>query len=380
MYSLEQDGYVTTPIETIITDLQNVWTTAFPGLDVSNESPMGQIIRNEAEAISALDQKNEEIVNSFDLDATTDLSLDNVGKLIGPLRDAGIPTEIETTFTSSTTNYTIFKGTRFILTDNEDGVFEILSDTFITTLTQSITLYSVEQKDIPVSIGDKLKGVSAIPELNDIEVDTFTNGVDVETNFSYRENLRNARVGNGVNGYERVARAVQDVTNVTSAVALGNSDDVDILEGHMEVIVNGGTNQDVADTIWGALDAGVITDGDVNVNVTDYKGATQVVNFYRPTPLVIDFELELTAISGSGVTQQQREDIVRAFEALCEQVPIGGILYYQSFYSTIVDIVNGGAYISDLDINSAKINIDADTREQITADPTIDPNVNITVV
>lgn len=61
-----------------------------------------------------------------------------------------------------------------------------------------------------------------------------------------------------------------------------------------EVVVDGGTDADVAEEIWLSKPAGIATFGNTNFTITDSQGGSQVIFFSRPTPIYIWVQVTLT--------------------------------------------------------------------------------------
>ena len=84
---------------------------------------------------------------------------------------------------------------------------------------------------------------------------------------------------------------LNDVSGVSSVAILSNRTDVvdaDGLDPHsFEVVVVGGLDDDIAETIWLKQPSGIKSFGNTNVVVVDSQGNDQSINFSRPTPLYI---------------------------------------------------------------------------------------------
>lgn len=61
-----------------------------------------------------------------------------------------------------------------------------------------------------------------------------------------------------------------------------------------EAVVQGGTDEDVANKIWETKPAGIQTFGNTSFSITDSQGDPQVMNFSRPTPIYIWIDVDLT--------------------------------------------------------------------------------------
>jgi hypothetical protein len=289
-----------------------------------------------------------------------------------------VPTTIVVDITSSGFPYTINIGERFVLNNDESIMFEIASTTVITSSPFSLTLNSVEYKDIDLSVGDHLKPINAIPAITDISITSYIKGVEKESDFAYRVKLKAVVGGNGQSGVQRLNRAILEVDNVVDAIVFDINNDSSVPLGHVSCIVLGGDDNEVADGILNALDMGILTDGTTTIATPDYLGNLIDIRFSRPTTLTATFDLDVSLIT--GITIEQRQAIVDAFEDLCDKTKIGGTLYYQDFYGAIVDIITGTARIELLEINGVEDDLVATATQKIEADATIDPTINIQVV
>lgn len=91
------------------------------------------------------------------------------------------------------------------------------------------------------------------------------------------------------------------INDVTAALVFENDSDIIDLDGRpphsIDIVVEGGDNQDIADRIWATRGGGIETIGDITESVTDSQGFTQEVKFSRPTPVDIWVEVDLVTNS-----------------------------------------------------------------------------------
>jgi|GEM_PF-3608444 len=378
MSKIGANGYELVSEETIISDVKTIISDNFVGLSVDNESPMGQVALMFASEIDNCQKDAFNVFNSLDLDTATGQDLDNAGKLIGLSRRALEPSILTVQATSSTTGYTIVESSEFYLTSDSAVTFTNTSDELISSTVQSITMQSTEFiEDGAVNVGDKITSTTTYPSLTDLEVLNIINGEESESDYSYRLRLKAVRNGNSGNGLESMEKALLETTGVLDTIVFDINRDNAITRGFIEPVVLGGADNDVATTVWNNLDMGTETQGTTTENVTDGKGNIIPISFSRPTDLNTTFTLTVSLIT--SLSQIQREDIVTAFEELCNNSFIGGTLYYQDFYSAIVTIITGTAKIVTLTINAGTSDIVAGNREKITPF-NVDPNANITIV
>lgn len=61
-----------------------------------------------------------------------------------------------------------------------------------------------------------------------------------------------------------------------------------------EVVIEGGSNQDIGDKIWQVKPAGIQTYGNTQVTVVDSQGSSQLISFSRATPIYVWVAVSLT--------------------------------------------------------------------------------------
>jgi hypothetical protein len=72
------------------------------------------------------------------------------------------------------------------------------------------------------------------------------------------------------------------------------------------VIVNGGVNQDVAQSIWDNKPTGISPVGNTSIDIIDYAGNTKQIQFQRPTftPLYVKVDISVFSnFPSDGVSQ-----------------------------------------------------------------------------
>lgn len=94
-----------------------------------------------------------------------------------------------------------------------------------------------------------------------------------------------------------------------------------------EAVVEGGSDQDVAEEIWLSKPAGIQTFGNVNngngIPIIDSQGDTQVIFFSRPTPIYIWVQVTLTLYSEENFPTNGIQDVADAILAYGDSLGIG---------------------------------------------------------
>ncbi len=122
---------------------------------------------------------------------------------------------------------------------------------------------------------------------------------------------------------------VLQVEEVTSCVVFENATDTTNGDGmpphSIEVLVEGGEDQAIADAIWATKAAGIATYGSETVEVADSAGGTHDVNFTRPD--LIDIYVEITVLvdgsAGSLWPTDGEDQLKAAIVAFGEGLGIG---------------------------------------------------------
>lgn len=200
-----------------------------------------------------------------------------------------------------------------IFTDNLDGTFDVdATDStvaFTLSVSAELSLGDISAPGIfeAVNTGPVESPVNTLTSI-DTPVfgwDTVTNaveasvGTDVETDTALRLRRRQSVSIAGAGTVDAITANVLDVTGVTDAFIVENrtfSVDVDGRPAKsFEVVVTGGDDEEIAQTIWDRKPAGIETVGDIAVaTVTDSQGASRTINFSRPEDIWIHLEIDYT--------------------------------------------------------------------------------------
>ena len=83
-------------------------------------------------------------------------------------------------------------------------------------------------------------------------------------------------------------------------------------------VVEGGSDNDIANAIFLKKTPGCYTNGNVSVIITDSYGVDNTIRFYRPTPVQIDVVIDVTALAGytSATTDQIKANITEYLNGL----------------------------------------------------------------
>lgn len=130
--------------------------------------------------------------------------------------------------------------------------------------------------------------------------------------------------------------------------------DVNGLPGHsVEAIVLGGTDADIANTLWNSKAAGVYTHGTESVVVTDTSGNDHTVRFSRPTAVPIEFSGSFDYLESAWASDTDAEEAVT--EALLAAFAVNQGVGKDVIHSRYVQAVMGVAGAIDIALGVAEI-------------------------
>lgn len=354
---IDASGLTTKTKDEIVTYLNGQFQTAY-GADINLEpsSPDGQIIGIIAQlAVDNLDLQTQ-IYNTFNPDNAIGTTLDARAALNGIQRKGG-------TFTL--TNITVVTDRSLSLAgldteiDNPDGVGYTVQDSsgnkFILAASQVVAgagtyVYQFRAKDIgavltvPNTITTPVTIVLGVVSVNNPTALTSL-GIDQEQD-SLMKVRRQRSLALSSRGYlEGLLAALLNVNSVTAAFVYENVtgavDGDGVPEHSIWVIVNGGSDADVAAAIYSKRNAGCGMKGSEVVNVLQVDGTLFTIKFDRVTAQNLYIQLTMTPLDGVGTidtTFMKAQIVARLVPGVYEQVNINEL-------STIVQQIDPNALV-----------------------------------
>lgn len=214
-------------------------------------------------------------------------------------------------------------------------VLTIETPVAVTALTTGPNLVNAGQID---TIVNPVAGLTSVVNIADGE-----QGRDVETDAELRIRI-NAAVQGAATVEAIRTRVLNEVAGVATVLVSDNRTDAVVggLEPHsVLVVVQGGTDQDIADKIWEVGGAGIYTNGTEVETVVDSMGNNQTVRFSRATPQYAHVQVTLTLTSEESVGSGAEDAIKAAILAYGESFTIGMDLYWQRFLGPIFGATPG---------------------------------------
>lgn len=277
-------------------------------LDLSDETPQGQLIGTLALAFTEADEAIIAISNALSLSHAVGRQLDDLGSIFGINRYQAARSTVTLTF-SGTAGAIIPAGFRASDTVHQ---FETINDgTIGAGGTVDIAARSLEFGAIAAGAGTintvetQLVGVSGVTNSA-----AATAGRLRETDYEYRQRYR-ARVGrNASSSLEALRAAIAAVPGVTRLAIFENATaspvtfrSRSIAANSFLAVVDGGTNAAVAAAIEAAKPLGIVSSGTVSETV---NGETIRFNRVTAVPIVVTVTTDARAgFPPDGVTRMQ---------------------------------------------------------------------------
>ena len=194
-----------------------------------------------------------------------------------------------------------------------------------------------------------LSGITAITNPSPATVGRFE---ETDTEFRQRRYESVQIIGAGT--AEAIRAKLRQLSTVTTASVIENTSDSTDVDGRpphsFECIVAGGTDAEIAATIWETKPAGIQTYGSVPVVIYDSEGDPHTMNFSRPTSVYIHVQIVYTVNSEETFPATGEAGIAAAVLAYGTPLQIGQDIITQRFMGPIYTAVPG---ISTLDIQLA---------------------------
>ena len=235
-------------------------------------------------------------------------------------------------------------------------VLQLSTNIGLTTV-GSIGLFTAETfgpADVSVnSINQIISTFTGWNSVNNIVPGAFGRNQETDDELRLRYNLGVFRLGAAT--LESInANLLQNVPGILNLTVYENDSDVTDSDGRpphsIEVIVNGGDPQQIANQIFLVKAAGIDTYGNVSVTVTDSAGFPHPINFNRPTPIYIWVNVDVFLYSEEAFSDAGTDQIKQIIADTGNAFGIGKDVIVQRLFGPIYASVTG---IGKMDITVA---------------------------
>ncbi len=298
-FGVTPEGFNRKRLDQLLLELNDEVKSIFgDNFNVSPESPDGQINGVISESNANLWELGNEAYDAFNPSAATGVSLSNLVQLNGLKRLAAASSRTQITL-SGTPNTTVPAGSLVSTNDTGDQFSTELSVTLDGGGSGVVFVSSVEVGPIVA-----LAGTITIIDTPITGWDSCTNSADAtvgrneETDIELRSRREQSVSRDAQATIDAIFSAIGNIPGVTSVTVLENDTDVvngDGLPPHsFQVIVVGGDDIVIADTIWIKKPAGITSFGSTTVQINDSQGTPHDISFSRPTTVDIYVEVDIT--------------------------------------------------------------------------------------
>lgn len=318
-------------------------------INVQPEGVLGQVIDIMSERLSLLWEQQEADYYAKNPDSATGVNLDMVCNMVGVIRLAELNSTVTATLVGDEATI-IPAGTQFQVGSDENNVFETDSEVTIPVgltidvdCTNLVAGAKICEAGTLTTIKTPIAGLTSVTNASDGVIGRLE-----ETDAELRIRRREAISQSGGATIETIRAALLEVDGVTQAKIYENTTTgtVDGRPAHsFECVVIGGSDDDLASTIWLTKPAGIATHGTTTETLVDSQGTTRTIKFSRPAEVDIYVEVNITAETGALILSS---DVVAAIEEYAATLEIGSdVLPISGILATISRNVSG---IRDIEV------------------------------
>lgn len=338
---ITENGLQVDDYETLLSDLQNninsIYATDGNTINFDSETPDGEFTNIITQIGTDIRELYQEVYNSFDPDKCSGVVQDSRYKLNYITRNGGTFTiqNIDVTANQTVTlqgldgNYNDVNAVSYTVSDNAGNLWYLIDTTTVQPGTVSLPFRSKNLGLVQPAIGTITTQVTTVLGITSVNnsVAPTTLGTEQETDTQFRTRRDRSTERRGQNNIDSMLSQILDLEGVSDATTWVNSgtetDSTGTPAGQVWVIVEGGANADIADTIY-TNSCGRGMRGSISVDVPAVSGQIFNVKFDRPTPvplyLKFDFQLtvELSAVNLDGIKSTIIENLVYSLNEAAE--------------------------------------------------------------
>ena len=298
-YGISSTGFKRKRLDLLLQEL-NVEVKAIFGdnFNVSPESPDGQVNGVVSESNANLWEIAEEAYNAFNPKAASGVTLSNLVQLNGITRLPATRSRVELNLTGDPGTL-IVTGSLVSTSDTNDKLSTNNNVTLdgagnATVFATALEFGPIELLPATVTVIDTpITGWDTVTN-----PDSATSGTNQETDSDLRARRQRSVARTSQAIIDSIRAAIEDIEGVTQTVVLENDTNVVDANGlpphSFQVIVSGGVEADIANTIWIKKPAGILSFGNTTEVIIDSQGIAHNISFSRPTEVDIFVSVTLT--------------------------------------------------------------------------------------
>lgn len=275
-------------------------------IDLAPDSPDGQWIGRLSQDVSDFIQVLEDTYNARSPSGAKGAQLARLVRLNGITKNP--PAYSTGTVTASGTSGTVIPaGSRIANETDATAIFETQEEATvggIGTGTVDISVKATVTGAVPGDAGTLTVPMTVISGWDSVtNADDVTLGDDGETDGELRARRARSVAGPSQGIVDGLYAALADLDDVQDVTVRENQEDTTqtladggTLAAHaVEVVIEGGDDQEIADTIWLRKSAGVTMVGTTEQDIEDSQGVTHTMRYTRPDAVPIYVEVQSPA-------------------------------------------------------------------------------------
>lgn len=370
---IDYTGLKTKDYNTLLSDIQatiqNIYAPDGEAINFNSASPDGQFTNVLAEIGTVSREILTEVYNSTSPSgcrgAVQDIryQINYLWRKGGSftIQNIDITTDRTVTLQGLDANYNDINASSYTVSDNAGNLWFLIDTTTLTAGTTSLPFRAKEKGEVIPVVNTITNQNTIIPGVTSVNnsVGYTSLGVEQETDegFEIRRDKSTALASS--NNIDAIYAELLQLDGVTDVNIWGNntnSTDATSTPAHtIWVIVNGGSNTEIADVIYSNI-GGSDTRGNVSVNVDTLSHQTLAINFDRPTvvPIFVKFNIKVTGdVNNINIDDLKEEFVQQSSYKIGEDISSGEL----TANAMNALELNGGAniaYVTDLEISTVE--------------------------
>lgn len=296
-FGLSPTGFLRKRLEDILAAKNAAVTDVFgPDINLTPQSPDGQINGTLSESDADLWELAEAVYNAFNPSAATGNALSALVQINGITRASATSSSVSLDLTG--TNTTVIPAGSLVSTASglqyaTDADATIAGGVAVVGGTAVIPAATVSLTGTITTIVNPIAGWATVNNPSDATV-----GTDEESDSVLRVRRAQSVAFASQSLLESLFSAVANLDGIIQTVVLEN--DTNSTDGNgqpphsVQVLVDGGDDTEIAEAIFNEKCVGISTVGSTNVQVVDNIGGSHTISFQRPTLVNINVVVNLT--------------------------------------------------------------------------------------
>lgn len=338
-YGVTENGFVQKPVQEIVSHINSRFLSVFgANFDISPEGPDGQVIGIISEEISKCWQQAEMVFNAYRPGAMQKIGLDNICELTFTKRLVDWPSRVGVRCAGQAG--TLVPAGSIV----SDGTMDFKTQ-YDCIIPGTVTAVATETGEYYIAANTVNKintPVAGWESVNNPEIGQT--GVDYESDPALRTRRDRTTAHSGSAFVEAIYAALADL-NLSYLRIRDNDTGAPIgtqPSGTVFVVVEGGTEDEIARRIYSSKTGGVPTHGTTSVSIYDSKGYPHEVKFSRPEGATIYVTGAFKRRPGSNISSNDAaRQLQTAMMDYINSLNPGDSVIWSECFKPIMDATNG---------------------------------------